>query len=225
MTPDIIRSISFFNGLPDGQAQSLARIANTRKAERGAEIIREGDEAAGLYGIVEGKVKVFKLSPLGKEQILHILGPGELFAEVPVFAGGAYPASAMAMEDSRLVFIPRRAFRDLVAGDPDLALNMLAILSIRLKGFARTIEALSLKEVPERLAAHLLLLHADQGRARLRLDLPKGQLASLLGTIPETLSRVLKKMTEAGYIDVEGNEISIHDADRLQALAEGRERL
>lgn len=225
MTPDIIRSISFFNGLPDGQALSLARIANTRRVERGAEIIREGDEAAGLYGIIEGKVKVFKLSPLGKEQILHILGPGELFAEVPVFAGGAYPASAMAMEDARLVFIPRKAFRDLVAGEPDLALNMLAILSIRLKGFARTIEALSLKEVPERLAAHLLLLHADQGRARLRLDLPKGQLASLLGTIPETLSRVLKKMSEAGYIDVEGNEIAIHDAARLQALAEGQERL
>lgn len=223
--PDTIRAIQFFSGLTDGQAAALAGIANTMPALRGKEIFHEGNEAEGLFGIIEGKVKIAKLSPMGKEQILHILGPGELFAEVPVFAGRNYPANATAMEDSRLLFIPRKAFRDMLAGDPDLAMGMLAILSTRLREFARKIEALSLKEVPERLAAHLLLLRAQQNADKLRLDMPKGQLASLLGTIPETLSRVLKKMTEAGYISVDGNDISVTDAEGLDALAQGLERL
>ena len=222
---DAIRSINFFAGLSDAQASALAGIANTLSAQRGKEIFHEGEEAAGLFGIIDGKIKIAKLSPMGKEQILHILGPGELFAEVPVFAGRNYPANAVAMEDSRLLFIPRRAFRDMLAQDPDLAMGMLAILSTRLRDFARKIEALSLKEVPERLAAHLLLLRAEQGKDKLRLDLPKGQLASLLGTIPETLSRVLKKMTEAGYIAVDGNDISVADPAGLDALAQGLERL
>lgn len=223
--PDTIRAIQFFSGLTDAQAAALAGIANTMPAQRGKEIFHEGNEAEGLFGIIEGKVKISKLSPMGKEQILHILGPGELFAEVPVFAGRNYPANATTMEDSRLLFIPRKAFRDMIAADPDLAMGMLAILSIRLREFTRKIEALSLKEVPERLAAHLLLLRAQQKTDRLRLDLPKGQLASLLGTIPETLSRVLKKMTEAGYISVDGNDIAVADAERLDALAQGLERL
>jgi len=223
--PDVIRAIQFFSGLTDAQATALAGIANTIPASRGKEIFHEGVEAAGLFGIIEGKVKISKLSPMGKEQILHILGPGELFAEVPVFAGKNYPANATAMEDSRLLFIPRKAFRDMMAGDPDLAMGMLAILSTRLREFSRKIEALSLKEVPERLAAHLLLLRAQQGKDKLRLDLPKGQLASLLGTIPETLSRVLKKMTEAGYINVDGNDIEVANAEGLETLAQGLERL
>lgn len=222
---DAIRSIHFFAGLSDAQATALAGIANTLSAQRGKEIFHEGEEAAGLFAIIDGKIKIAKLSPMGKEQILHILGPGELFAEVPVFAGRNYPANAVAMEDSRLLFIPRRAFRDMLAQDPDLAMGMLAILSTRLRDFSRKIEALSLKEVPERLAAHLLLLRAEQGKDKLRLDLPKGQLASLLGTIPETLSRVLKKMTDAGYIAVDGNDISVADPAGLDALAQGLERL
>ncbi|EPR37494.1 transcriptional regulator, Crp/Fnr family [Desulfovibrio sp. X2] len=222
---DLVRAIDFFNGLPDAQAAALSAIAHTERAPRGKEIFREGEEAAGLYGVLEGRVKIAKLSPTGKEQILHILGPGELFAEVPVFAGKSYPATAAAVDDSRLLFIPRRAFRDMLAGDPDLAMGMLAILSTRLREFARKIEALSLKEVPERLAAHLLLLRGEQDSDRLRLDLPKGQLAALLGTIPETLSRVLKKMAEAGYIRVEGSQVTVADTDGLSALAQGLERL
>jgi CRP/FNR family transcriptional regulator len=160
-------------------------------------------------------------SPDGKEQILHILGPGEPFGEAPVFAGQSFPAHAVALEDCRLVFLPRDDFVDLVTRNPSLALNLLAVLSKRLREFTRMVDSLSLKEVPGRLAGHLLLLSRKQANGdELELELSKTQLASLLGTIPETLSRILKKLQKAGYIRIEGARITIVDRERLAELAE-----
>jgi CRP/FNR family transcriptional regulator, dissimilatory nitrate respiration regulator len=172
-------------------------------------------------------VKVYKLSPEGKEQILHVIEPNEAFAEAAVFAGHRFPAHADAMEASKALFLPRQAFLGLVERHPSLALNMLADLSRRLHRFANLIESLSLKEVPGRLAAHLLYLSERQDdRDELVLDLSKVQLASLLGTIPETLSRVLAKMAREGLIEVqEGRNIRLLDRESLEELATGERRL
>jgi CRP/FNR family transcriptional regulator len=166
------------------------------------------------------------MSPEGKEQILHILGPGEPFAEVAVFSGSQYPANAETMANSSLFFFPKQAFITLISSNPALAMNMLAALSIRLKQFSHMIEALSLKEVPGRLAAHLLYLSEQQEEAsELRLDIAKVQLAALLGTIPETLSRIFKKMNEQGLIESSGAAITILDRQGLEDLADGESRL
>ncbi|MDA3785319.1 MAG: Crp/Fnr family transcriptional regulator, partial [Deltaproteobacteria bacterium] len=158
----------------------------------------------------------------GKEQILHILGAGEPFAEVAVFAGTTYPASAITMEKSRIFFIPRQAFLELIAGYPSVAMSMLATLSLRLRLFAGMIEALSLKEVPGRLATHLLLMSdQNKGASQLELAIAKTQLAAYLGTIPETLSRIFAKLNKAGYIASEGAVITLLDREGLQELAEG----
>jgi len=218
----LLSQFPVFQGLPQAQIQALARIAEPITYHPGGLIFSEADEAAGFFLVVSGQVKIYKMSLEGKEQVLHFVGPGEIFAEVPVFSGGAYPANAEALRESRTLFFPRQAIRQLLANDPNLAMNMLADLSRRLRQLTKLVESLSLKESPARLAAYLLhaskeLTHADQ----VELDVTKGQLATLLGTTPETLSRALKKMSENGQIDVQGRVIRLLDKPSLERMAEG----
>ena len=157
---------------------------------------------------------------------MHVFGPGEPFAEVAVFAGTNFPANALALEASRIFFFPRTSFITLIKDNPALAMNMMAELSLRLKKFAHMIEDLSLKEVPGRLASHLLLLADEQNNeSEVTLNLSKSHLASLLGTIPETLSRILTKMSKQGLIESQGSAISILNYDDLSDLASGERRL
>lgn len=224
---DQIAAIPLFQGLPRKQHEDLAMIVVDQIFERGQTIFSEGDEGAGFYVIVAGRVKIFKLSPEGKEQIFHILGPGEPFGEVAVFAGEHFPAYAEALAESRVFFFPRPAFVGLLKKNPSLALNMLAVLSRRLRKFTDLVEDLSLKEVPGRLAAYLFFIsERKKGKEELELDVSKNQLASLLGTIPETLSRILARMTREGFIKSIGQRrIRIIDRKALEELAGGERRL
>ena len=214
---DIIQNSTLFSGLPDIQLKDIVGICYEKSYGRGETIFFEGDEGNGFYMVATGKVKIYKMSPAGKEHILHIFGPGEPFGEVPVFHGAPFPASAECLVKSTLLFFPRREFVGLVNHNPSISLNMLAVLSMRLRRFATQIENLSLKEVPARLADYLLYLQEEQGgKDVVELEISKGQLASLLGTIPETLSRIFAKMTEEGLIEVEGKKITIKDPTTLQ---------
>jgi CRP-like cAMP-binding protein len=221
-----ITNIPLFEGLPKDQLQDLASIAVEKTFKRGQTVFSEGDSGIGFFVVSTGRVKIFKLSAEGKEQILHIFGPGEPFGEVPVFEGRRFPAHAVALEDSNFLFFPRVAFTDLIKKNPSLALNMLAVLSRRLRRFTVLVDNLSLKEVPGRLAAHLLYLSEAKGAAdEVTLDLPKGQLAGFLGTIPETFSRILTRMAKQGLIKTDGPRINILDRQGLSDLAEGITRL
>ena len=217
----IIGSIPLFKGLDEHQLGEIRSIAQDRFYDKGKRIFSEGDEGEGFYAVASGQVKIFKLSPEGKEHILHIFGPGNSFGEVAVFTGERFPASAETLLKSHLLFFPRDAFVALISGNPSLCMNLLADLSLRLRQFTIQIENLALKEVPGRLASYLLYLSDEGGRGdALLLGISKGQLASLLGTIPETLSRILLKMSNAGLIEVKGKEIKIVDRESLQELAE-----
>lgn len=184
-------------------------------------IFHEGDKANGFYMVEKGKIKVFKLSFEGKEQILHIYGPGHSFGEVPVYAGKNFPASSMALEASVILFLPRDKFVDLIAQSPDLSMNLLADLSKRLREFTVQIENLSLKEVPARLAAYVVTLSKEQeNQSKVTLPISKAQLANLIGTTPETVSRILKKMTDLDYIVVDKKEIAIQNYEQLVDLSD-----
>ena len=216
----IISAVLLFKGLPENQIREIAGIAVDTRFKKGDVIFSEGDDGDGFYLIVTGLVKIFKASPEGKQQRLHIFGPGEPFGEVPVFTGRQFPASSEAIADSRLIFFPRSAFVDLITANPSLSLNMLAVLSMRLRQFTVQIENLSLKEVPGRLAAYLLYLADEQGREdRVTLSISKGHLASLLGTIPETLSRIFAKMNSQGLIEVKDRNITLMNRKNLEELA------
>jgi CRP/FNR family transcriptional regulator, dissimilatory nitrate respiration regulator len=212
----LIGASMLFGGLPEDQFEAVVRLAVEKKVEKGEFIFHEGDPGNGFYMVAEGKVKIFKMSFAGKEQILHIFGPGEPFGEVPVFHGTPFPANAEALAKGALLFFPRDAFISLVQENPSLALHMLAILSLRLRRFVDQIENLSLKEVPARLAGYLLYLLEEQGAVEsVELEISKGQLASLLGTIPETLSRIFARMSDEGLIAVDGKRIRILDRAAL----------
>ena len=214
---ELLANSLLFSGLPAEQLREIAQISVSKRYPKGASIFFEGDPGIGFYMVASGKVKIFKMSFDGKEQILHIFGPGEPFGEVPVFHGSPFPANAETLSESELLFFPRAEFVNLVTANPSLALNMLAVLALRLRRFATQIENLSLKEVPGRLASYLCYLMDEQQREdKVVLDIPKGQLASLLGTSSETLSRIFNKMTEERMIRVEGKTISILDVQGLK---------
>jgi CRP/FNR family transcriptional regulator, dissimilatory nitrate respiration regulator len=218
---DIISGTILFKGLPEEQLQKIAQIVVSKGYEKGEMVFSEGETADGFYVVEEGSVKIFKVSMEGKEHILHIFGPGEPLGEVPVFSGQKFPASAEAITKSSLLFFPRSDFVNLIALNPSLSLNMLAVLAMRLRQFTVQIENLSLKEVPGRLAGYLLYLSEDQKRNdSVTLDISKGQLASLLGTIPETLSRIFSKMSAMNLIEVSDRQIRLLDMDGLKDLAE-----
>ncbi len=217
---EFISKISVFNGLSPAQLEEVRQIADYRNFAKGETIFLEGDRGSGFYVVVKGQVKIFKLAMDGKEHILHIIGPGDPFGEVAVFAGRSFPANAEALVDSRLLFFPRNGFVALISRNPSLAMKMLAVLSIRLRQFAVQIENLSLKEVPGRLASYLIILTNEQeNAASVMLPISKGQLASLLGTIPETLSRIFAKMAGQGLIEVNGRKISILDPVGLEEIS------
>ncbi|MCP4350559.1 MAG: Crp/Fnr family transcriptional regulator [Desulfobacterales bacterium] len=217
---DIIANTPIFKGLPENQLQGIRQIAVEKHFSKGSTIFLQGDEGNGFYIVADGKVKIFKISSEGKEHILHIFGSGEPFGEVPVFSGQSFPANAEAIAKSRLLFFPRAAFAKLITDNPSLALNMLAVLSMRLREFAARIESLSLKEVPARLAGYLIVLAEEQGTSdAVELNISKGQLASILGTIPETLSRIFAKMTDQGLIEVNGRNIRLLNRTELDEVA------
>jgi CRP/FNR family transcriptional regulator, dissimilatory nitrate respiration regulator len=217
---DIISRALIFDGLPPKQLEQIKDVAVSKVYTRGEIIFMEQDRGDGFYLVAEGMVKIFKVSPSGKEQILHVFGPGEPFGEVPVFSGQRFPANAEAIRKSRLLFFPRAAFLGLITTHPSLALNMLAVLSMRLRQFTQQIENLSLKEVPARLAAYLLYLSTEQEREDFAtLDISKGQLASLLGTIPETLSRILNRMNKQGLIETKDRTIRLLNREGLESLS------
>ena len=214
---DVLAGSLLFSGQSADQLGQIADIAVTREFARNATVFHEGDPGIGFYMVAAGQVKVFKMSPDGKEQILHVFGVGEPFGEVPVFHGSPFPANATTLTDAELIFFPRPAFVELITRNPSLALNMLAVFGQRLRRFAAQIENLSLKEVPGRLAAHLLYLAEEQQRDDfVVLDIPKGQLASLLGASSETLSRIFAKMTDEGLIRVHGKTIHLLDQAALR---------
>ncbi len=218
---DIISEIPLFSGLPEDQISAIKQIAVEKHINKGEIVFSEGEEGHGFYVIAEGRIKIFKVSTEGKEQILHIFGAGQPFGEVPVFAGQKFPANAQAIDKTRALFLPRAAIVDLIAANPSLALNMLAVMSKKLRQFTLQIESLSLKEMPARLASYLIFLAEEQDAVEfVTLNISKGQLASILGTIPETLSRIFAKLSGQNLIRVEGKKISLLDREGLEDLAE-----
>ena len=218
---NIISQIPLFNGLPDDQVSAIRQIAVEKQYNKGQTIFSEGDETKGLFVVVDGRVKIYKVSSEGKEHILHIFEAGQSFGEVTVFTGQQFPANAQTLSKSRLLILPRKAFVGLVTDNPSLALNLLAIMSKKLRQFATQIENLSLKEIPARLASYLIYLSEEQGSAEaVTLNVSKGQLASLLGTIPETLSRIFAKLSGQNLICVEGPVIRLLDFQGIEDLAE-----
>lgn len=216
-----LQNTLIFQGIAPAQLQLLAAIAQPRAFAKGELIFHQGEAATGFFVIHRGRVKIFKLSPQGKEQIIRVFGAGENFAEVAALDGQPFPASAAALERVELLFFPNHHFLALMNQHADLAVNMLVGLSRHLRHLSQVIEDLSFRDVPQRLASYLLHLPPEQPSAPnvVTLNLTKGQLAAQLGTIPSTLSRAFDRLSKQGLIAVAGAQVTLCDRDRLESLS------
>ena len=226
MSVDLLRRCPLFAGLREEDLKRVRTIASLRRVGKKEILFGDGEEARGFYVILSGKIKLYKISSEGKEQILHVVSAPDAFAEAALFLEGTYPAFAEALSDAQLLFFPKRDFVHLIERNPQLSINIIVSLSHFLKKFASLIEELSLKEVSSRIAKYLIDLSLKLSREgknpkEVELDLSKTQLASRLGTISETLSRTLAKMKARGIIDVRKNRILILDRESLEELASG----
>ena len=215
----ILKNVPLFAGLSEPDLDDLMAIARINEHARGELLFSEGEQAAGFFIVLDGKVKVYKLSPEGKERILHVIQPGGTFAEAAIFGEGLYPAYAEPLQVSKLLFLPKVAFLALLRDNSRISINMIAGLSKFLRQFANQIEDLTFKDVPSRLARYLMDLSRGTKRT-VELPISKSQLASNLGTVSETLSRTLRKLSEDDLISVSGKTVEIIDFDRLEELAE-----
>lgn len=217
-----LRECPLFAEVAQEHLQALAGLTGVRRYEAGETVFQEGVPADGLYIIVEGQVKIGRYAPDGREQVLHIFEAGEPCGEVAMFEGVNFPATAETLTPAILLFVLRSDFLYLAEKKPALLLNLLAVLSRRLRRFVQMIDDLALKEVSTRLAKHLLELSEEaDGSDEVTFATSKTMLAARLGAVAETLSRTLARMQRRGIIQMEGRRILLKDREALEALAEG----
>jgi CRP/FNR family transcriptional regulator, cyclic AMP receptor protein len=219
-----LRNIPVFCDLADQQLLQIQAKTILRSYTKGTVIFMEGDPGDAFYYVQTGKVKIVKTSDDGREHIIHILVPGDLFAEVLLFNNRPYPATAVAVEDSRIGVIRNTDLEQLVMQNNDLALQLIRALSRRLLYAQEKIKRLALSDVKSRTAAVLLKLSREQGVLRsdghvdIQLDLSRQDLAELVGTTRETVTRTLSALKKDQIVNFEGHTITILAVRELENL-------
>jgi CRP/FNR family cyclic AMP-dependent transcriptional regulator len=213
----LMHSVPYFARLDTAAMEAAAAKAISRNYGRGAVIFLEGDPCAGLHLIEEGRVKLYKLSAEGREQVVKLLGPGEFFNEVAVFDGGPNPVSAMAALDATLWVIDCASMRDLVSRFPALAAAVVENLAARSRHLLSLVEDLSLRTVSARLAKLLLSQAHTKGTASRFTS--QQEMASQLGTVREMVGRVLRTFEDEGFIRMDRHRIVILDREALEREA------
>jgi CRP-like cAMP-binding protein len=216
----ILRKTPLFASLTEEELRALAARASKKSYPAGALLFGEGDPCTGLFLVASGRIRIFKLSPGGREQVLAVEGPGSSFAELPVFDGGNYPAAAAALEDTEVIFISRKDFQNFCREHPEVALKLIAVVGSRLRRLVGIIEELSFTTVRQRLIALILRL-AQTGAPSaegLHVELTKShqQLAAELGTVRELISRNLSRLQAEGFLEVDGRNIIVKDLAGLK---------
>lgn len=216
-----LRKTPLFASITDQEMQALAARASKKHFHRGELLFGEGDPCTGLFLVASGKIRIFKMSAAGREQVLAVEGPGSSFAELPVFDGGNYPAAASALEDAEVVFISRKDFQSFCREHPDVALKVIAVVGSRLRRLVGIIEELSFTTVRQRLIALLLRLAETAGtpsKEGVRLELVKSHqdLAAELGTVRELVSRNLSRLQAEGFLEVDGRKIVVKELAGLK---------
>jgi CRP/FNR family cyclic AMP-dependent transcriptional regulator len=220
----LLHQLPLFAELHDDALLQLARRCVRRTVGAGNVLFTTGEECRGLYMIESGRVRIYRTDPAGREQVLHIEGPGRTVAELPMFDGGPYPASAVTIEDSTLVFLPRPAFEYLYRNQPDIAHAVIRALGRRLRHLVHLTETLAFRDVAARLAM-LLVGYAERSGTKtdvgieIELDRTQEELAHEIGTARESVSRAMKQLRRKGLIEpLERNRLLIPDVQRLRAL-------
>ncbi len=216
-----LRKTPLFASLTEEEMRALTSRVSSKHFRRGELLFSEGDSCSGLFVVAAGKIRIFKLSAAGREQVLAVEGAGSSLAELPVFDGGKYPASASALEDTEVLFISRRDFQNFCRQHPDVALKLIAVVGTRLRRLVGIIEELSFTTVRQRLITLILRLAETAGTAsregvRIELTETHQDLAAELGTVRELVSRNLSRLQAEGFLEVEGRKIIVKDLAGLR---------
>ncbi len=221
----IVRKVALFASLDEHEFADLERRIVTRQYESSQMIFAEGDPCTGLFIVQSGHIRIFKSSANGREQVLAIDGPGASVAELPVFDGGPYPASAVAASKLTLLFLSKQDFRALCVKYPEVALKVLRVIGGRLRRLVAIIEELSFTTVRHRLVALLLRLAKTESKKEgnaiiITLPAHNQELASQIGTVRELVSRNLSRLQQEGLIEQDGRKVVLRDIPGLARILE-----
>ena len=246
MDNQLLKKVYIFSTLDPSELEKIGEIVRTKTFSKGENIFFDTEPYLGFYIVLSGLVKIYKISMDGREHILHLVNPGNTFAEVPMFENFGeiieedfrYPANAMALEnDTKVILIPARQFTEILENNSKLCMRMLSGFAKRLRYLNHHIEELMLKDVTKRVAGYFLDEIKSQVKESrdskqtakqpvkqttnqtIKLTISKNDLASYLGTIPETLSRTLKKLQDENILIVSGKTIKINDLKKLKKAA------
>ncbi len=214
---EFIKSIAYFSHLGPDELTSVQRFVFEKTVERGDIILFEGEPAEVLYFVISGVVKIYKTSADGKEQILHLIRPGESFNDVPVFNGGANLATAEAMGPVVLYRIEKTDLATILKDCPQVSLNILRVLSEKMTRLVMLVEDLSFRHVTGRVARILLEYTGSSGAQRPRLT--QQEMAAMAGTVREVIGRALKSLEKDGSVRIERHRVVITDKQSLQETA------
>jgi CRP-like cAMP-binding protein len=226
---DTLRRVPFFAVLPPEELRALAAHCVVRRLAREEILFAEGDPCQGLYVVQDGAVKLFKMADTGREQVLVIERAGSTVGELPLFDGGNFPTSASAIEDSTLLYLPKREFLDLCRHNSEVAFAVIRTLAWRFRYMTSLVEELSLKEVSHRLARFLRDRALRLGtRTRRGIEFPleetNQEIGAEIGTVRDLVSRNLRRFVDRGIIKMERRKVIVLDMVELEAQIAGTKR-
>jgi len=219
---ETLKKAPIFSQLKEEDLQKILSITIEKRYKKGSIVFMEGDRGEAFYFIKSGKIKISKSSKDGKELILNIYGKNHVFAEVTIFNDISYPATAEVLEDAELGVILNNDLEKLIKSNADLGLNLIKVLSKRLFDAQMKLKQIALNDTYSRTAHTLLRLSKNlgiegNGRIEFDLDLSRQELANMIGTARETVSRILSRFKKEGSIDISGKKIIITDIEKLKS--------
>ena len=216
-----LAKVPIFSGLTENELGFLAQRTVPRQYSAGEMVFGEGEPCSGLYVVKSGNVRIYKSSPTGREQVLSIDGPGSSIAEIPVFDGGSYPASAAAADDATLLFVSKQDFQALCLAHPQVPLKVLRVVGARLRRLVGIIEELSFTTVRHRLASYIFRLAQKSAKrtaegVEITLPITNQELAAQIGTVRELVSRNLSRLQAEGILKIDGRNLLIYNLKALE---------
>ncbi|MBT1279379.1 Crp/Fnr family transcriptional regulator [Thermoanaerobacter sp. AC272] len=220
---DYLKKVPYFNELEDKSLEEIHKISIIKSFKKGSIIFMEGEKGEAIYFVRSGKVKISKTSSTGKEYIIKIMEKGDIFAESVLFVGGEYPATAEAIEDSEVIVLKNQDIENLILKNSEIALSIIKLMAKRLKNVAVIIENLALRDSIGRTASVLLTFAKERGintkeGILLDLNLNRQDLANIVGTSRENVTRILSQLDKDGVIRLDRQRILIKDIEKLKEM-------
>lgn len=217
----LVETLSLFDGLPRSLKARIVQMAVTHRLDTEELLFSKGDPGEALFGILSGAVRISITSADGKEVVLNIAGPGEVFGEIALLDGQARSADATATMPTELVMIRRSEFQEYLRAEPQLSVHMLTLLCQRLRSSNEQIEDVAFLSLPARLAKKLLNLTSGIGNPAAEINLPQHKIAQMVGGTRESVNKHLQRWRREGWIDLRRSTIVVLDPDAMREVVEG----